>query len=96
MHIEAIASKRLASIYYSNSQSINMDLTSMEQRVDEVIRVYSHKIRATRDSQVLAQEQDHVSDKLYGKLKMTKAMNMQTTGVANARFSRTKGAHIQW
>ena len=61
LHIEAIASKRLASIYYSNSQSINMDLTSMEQRVDEVIRVYGHKIRATRDSQELAQE--HANDR---------------------------------
>ena len=68
LHIEAIARKGLASISYGAAQSVNTELTSIEERVDKVIRLYGHKIRVTRDSQELAQERDNVSDKLNGKL----------------------------
>ena len=91
LHIQAIASKGLGTISYTAAQNLRMELTAIEERVDKVIRVYGHKIQAARGSQELSQERNNVSDELYGRLRMAKAMNAQMTKIADSSFSRTEG-----
>ena len=57
--------------------------------MDELIRVYGLKIRAIKGSQELSHEQDRFSDKIYGKIRIAKNMNTQTTSVAYSSFGRT-------